>query len=397
MCLKTKLSLNYINYFLFFIIALFLTRQVPLNNYSFVMNIAVILFFVFNAFEIAKNIKKEVILQSIIFFTFLALLLMIFYSIYLENEVSLIVRFFLIIVLIFLAYFIKPNKKYINIFMFFIGLQAVFIICFELYLMINFSLDTYGLVRHFFLNNNWGDVYTYNGIIWKIQLKGNALLPYAFFVSMVYYQGFKRNLIAGLFLIATLFAGNFAFILGIILFLGLFYIYTKRWTTQKIVLNGFIVIMLSIFLFNPVYNYFSNVVEQKSGRSNSTRIDQTNVLVENMTKNLTTILFGQGLGNTIDVKTEWRDYSGDIYYELQAFYIMNQLGILFFAFFILINILLAYYMFKYKLLLIVYASYIFYAFFNPYFLDTSHIVAIVILLGIRKVFDEKNILNTCSI
>ncbi len=382
---------------LFILIVLFLTRQVPFNSYSFIMNISLILFFIFNYRYILININKDKILKQLFFLTIGISLLMIFYSLYLENEPSLIIRFYLIIVLIFLAYFVKPDKKYINIFIFFIGIQALFLICFEIYLMANFSIDTYYPIRHFFLNNNWGDVYTYNGIIWKIQLKGNALLPFAFFISMVYYKGFKRSLIAGLFFVATLLAGNFAYILGIILFLGLYYIYSKRWTIQKIVLNGFIGIILTIVLFNPTYNYFSNVVEQKSGYSNSTRIDQTNVLVENMNKNLVTILFGQGLGNTVDVKTEWRDYSGAIYYELQAFYIMNQLGILFFTFFILINILLAYYMFKYKLLFIVYASYIFYALFNPYFLDTSHIVAIIILLSLRKVFDEKNIFNTRSI
>lgn len=382
---------------LFILIVLFLTRQVPFNSYSFIMNISLILFFIFNYRYILININKDKILKQLFFLTIGISLLMIFYSIYLENEPSLIIRFYLIIVLIFLAYFVKPDKKYINIFIFFIGIQALFLICFEVYLMANFSIDTYYPIRHFFLNNNWGDVYTYNGIIWKIQLRGNALLPFAFFISMVYYKGFKRSLIAGLFFVATLVAGNFAYILGIILFLGLYYIYSKRWTIQKIVLNGFIGIILTIVLFNPTYNYFSNVVEQKSGYSNSTRIDQTNVLVENMNKNLVTILFGQGLGNTVDVKTEWRDYSGAIYYELQAFYIMNQLGILFFTFFILINILLAYYIFKYKLLFIVYASYIFYALFNPYFLDTSHIVVIIILLSLRKVFDEKNIFNTRSI
>lgn len=382
---------------LFILIVLFLTRQVPFNSYSFIMNISLILFFIFNYRYILININKDKILKQLFFLTIGISLLMIFYSLYLENEPSLIIRFYLIIVLIFLAYFVKPDKKYINIFIFFIGIQALFLICFEIYLMANFSIDTYYPIRHFFLNNNWGDVYTYNGIIWKIQLKGNALLPFAFFISMVYYKGFKRSLIAGLFFVATLLAGNFAYILGIILFLGLYYIYSKRWTIQKIVLNGFIGIILTIVLFNPTYNYFSNVVEQKSESSNSIRIDQTNVLVENMNKNLVTILFGQGLGNTVDVKTEWRDYSGAIYYELQAFYIMNQSGILFFTFFILINILLAYYMFKYKLLFIVYASYIFYALFNPYFLDTSHIVAIIILLSLRKVFDEKNIFNTRSI
>ena len=382
---------------LFILIVLFLTRQVPFNSYSFIMNISLILFFIFNYRYILININKDKILKQLFFLTIGISLLMIFYSLYLENEPSLIIRFYLIIVLIFLAYFVKPDKKYINIFIFFIGIQALFLICFEIYLMANFSIETYYPIRHFFLNNNWGDVYTYNGIIWKIQLKGNALLPFAFFISMVYYKGFKRSLIAGLFFVATLLAGNFAYILGIILFLGLYYIYSKRWTIQKIVLNGFIGIILTIVLFNSTYNYFSNVVEQKSVSSNSIRIDQTNVLVENMNKNLVTILFGQGLGNTVDVKTEWRDYSGAIYYELQAFYIMNQSGILFFTFFILMNILLAYYMFKYKLLFIVYASYIFYALFNPYFLDTSHIVVIIILLSLRKVFDEKNIFNTRSI
>lgn len=382
---------------LFILIVLFLTRQVPFNSYSFIMNISLILFFIFNYRYILININKDKILKQLFFLTIGISLLMIFYSLYLENEPSLIIRFYLIIVLIFLAYFVKPDKKYINIFIFFIGIQALFLICFEVYLMANFSIDTYYPIRHFFLNNNWGDVYTYNGIIWKIQLKGNALLPFAFFISMVYYKGFKRSLIAGLFFVATLVAGNFAYILGIILFLGLYYIYSKRWTIQKIVLNVLVGVLFITALSIPAYSYFTEIVQKKAVSSNPIRIDQTEVLIENMSESIPTILFGQGLGNTVDVKTEWRDYSGAIYYELQAFYIMNQLGILFFTFFILINILLAYYMFKYKLLFIVYASYIFYALFNPYFLDTSHIVVIIILLSLRKVFDEKNIFNTHSI
>ena len=64
----------------------------------------------------------------------------------------------------------------------------------------------------------WGDVYTYNGVFWRIQLKGNALLPFAFFVSWIYLSSFKRYLISSLFLVALILAGNFAFILGVIVF-----------------------------------------------------------------------------------------------------------------------------------------------------------------------------------
>ncbi len=87
-----------------------------------------------------------------------------------------------------------------------------------------------------------------------------------------------------------------------------------------------------------------------------------------MSENIITILFGQGLGNKIDIKTQWKDYSDNIYYELQSLYIMNQVGILFFTWFVIINILLSKYFIKYKILLIAYVSYIFYALFNPYFL-----------------------------
>jgi len=248
-----------------------------------------------------------------------------------------------------------------------IGIQALFLIVFELFMMINFSIDNYYPVRQFFRNNDWGDVYTYNGVVWKIQLKGNALLPFAFFISMIYYHSKLRFIMATIFLIATLIAGNFAFILGVILFVGLYYMYSKRWTVQKIVLNGLLGIILLSIVSVPGYDYFFDVVKSKSVQSNPTRIDQFEVLINDMNEDMITLLMGQGLGNTVNKKTQWRNYTGAFYYELQAFYILNQVGIPFFGFFIIINMLFAWYFIKYKLLLISYGSYIFYAFFNPYF------------------------------
>jgi hypothetical protein len=223
---------------------------------------------------------------------------------------------------------------------------------------------------------------------------GNALLPFAFFVSFIYYQKKLRILMLFIFILAILCAGNFAFLLAILLFSGLYYIYIKRWTLKKIVINGFLGIILLSVIAVPSYTYFAKIIEKKAISSNPTRIDQGNVLINNMAEGLSTILFGQGLGNKINVKTQWRDYSHSIYYELQALYIMNQVGIIFFSFFILLNLLLSIFFIKYKVLLIAYASYIFYALFNPYFFDTNHIVVIIVLLSLRKVLDDKNIYDT---
>lgn len=361
------------------------------------MNISLILFFIISYKHILQNIHKNKILKQLAFITIGLLLLMIFYALYLGNEPSLIIRFFIILVLIVLAYFVKANKKYVNIFMFFIVLQAILVISFEAILVIFFDEKSYLSIRHHFLNNDFGDIYTTTGTWWKVQLRGNALLPFAFFISIILYRKKIRIFLGGLFLLAIVCAGNFAFILGVLLFTVLYYIYSKRWTVQKIVLNGLVGGLFISVISIPAYSYFVEIVEKKAVSSNPIRLDQIKVLVDNMSESISTILFGQGLGNTVNAVTQWRDYSDNIYYELQTLYILNQVGIIFFVIFILVNILFAKYVIKYGLLMITYGVYIFYAFFNPYFLDTNHIVVIIILLSLRKVFDEKNILNTHSI
>jgi len=375
--------------FLFFLVTLFLTRGVPLKPYSVIMNMSILLFIIFNYKYILNSIQKKIIVKSFLFVTFVIILLGIFYSIYMGNEISLIIRFFMIIVLVLLSYLVKPKKQYISLFIFLITLQALFIILFEIYLVSSFDIKSYYPIRAFFQAKAWGDVYTLNGVIWKIQLLGNALLPFALFVSTIYYSGKKRITFILIFLIAIFCAGNFAFILAISLFFTLYYFYSKRWTIQKIIINGISSFILIAIISIPLYTYLGDVIVTKAISSNPIRIDQANVLIDDMSKDISTILFGQGLGNKIDIKTQWRDYSNSIYYELQSLYIMNQVGILFFILFILLNILLSIYFIKYKLLLIAYGSYIFYALFNPYFLDTNHIVVVIVLISLKKVLDER--------
>lgn len=388
---------HYISLIFFSLVVLFLTRQIILMRYSFVINIFLLLFFIINSKSIIRNISSNILIRTTVSFILILLLLMVLYSLCLRNDPLLITRFFIILVSLLLAYFVKPHVEYISIFVFFITLQALLVITFELILILFFDYESYLPIRMYFLNNNLGDIYTINGNFWKIQIRGNALLPFAFFISMIYYEGKKKKFFSGIFLLAILCAGNFAFILGIILFTVLYYMYKTKWTIQKIAQNSLFGIIFFLIVSIPLFNYFTKVVKYKSISSNPIRIDQAKVLINNMNENLGTIIFGQGLGNVLNVKTQWRDYTGDIYFELQSLYILNQVGILFFVLYVIVNIIFTKYSIKYPQLLIAYFSYIFYAFFNPYFLDTNHIVVIIILLSLKKIFDEKNILNSCYI
>ncbi|MBT5490769.1 oligosaccharide repeat unit polymerase [bacterium] len=392
-----KIHKESIGLFLFTVIVFFLTRQVPFNSYSIIMNIALILFFVYNYKNILITLDKLLILKYIFFSISIILFSFIFYSLYLNNEPNLIIRFVILLSLIMLSYTINPDKRYISIFLFFIILQSLFIIGFEIFLLINFDILTYIPIRHYFNNMGYGDVFTFGGMLYKIQLLGNALLPFGLFIVWLFYSGYKKYLFSIVIFIAITFAGNFAFILALIIFYILYFLYKTRWTLQNIVLNSFFIIILVLFTGKPIYNYFGNVIKHKAISSNPVRIDQFNVLISDMNNNLGTLVFGKGLGNTVDIKTEWRNYENRVYYELQSIYILNQIGFVLFLMFIFINILLSLHFIKYKILLITYFTYIFYASFNPYFLDTNHIVVIIVLISLRKVFDEKNIYNTRSI
>lgn len=381
--------INRLSTFLFFVVVLFLTRQMPLGQYSYLMNIALFLFFILNFLYVYKEIKSSLILNYILCIVFLFFWIMFFYSVFIRgNNVGLVVRFSFIINIILLSYICFPQKNYINIFLWTVGLQAVFVILFELYMMRYHTLESYSDLRETVISMGWGDVYTYDGFFWKIQLKGNALLPFAFFVSWVYFSSLKKYLISSLFLVALFLAGNFAFVLGVIVFLAIYYMILSLESMNRILKYMVFCFFSILLLVFPVASYVSSKIESKSTYSNPTRIDQAEVLLADLSEN---IFLGSGLGNTINVKTDYRDYTDNIYFELQALYFLNQMGVLYFTVFVLLNFILCFHFIKYLSLFAAYFSYIFYAFFNPYFLDTSHVVVILVLISLRRFFDEKNL------
>lgn len=127
-----------------------------------------------------------------------------------------------------------------------------------------------------------------------------------------------------------------------------------------------------------------------------TRYDQAEVLMDNLSESATTFVLGQGLGNLVDVVTPFRDYSDMVYYELQALYFFNQMGVLNFVLFILVNIYLAFKTIRYPQLLFVYLCYVVYAVTNPYILDTIHFVVIISLVISSKIYENRKYNNVVS-
>lgn len=127
-----------------------------------------------------------------------------------------------------------------------------------------------------------------------------------------------------------------------------------------------------------------------------TRFDQITVLINSMNISYVNLLFGNGVGHTLNVITPARDYTGDIYFELQALYFLNQLGFIPFTVLFLFHM----YLFTKRVLdfkcRLIYFSYLFYASINPYFLDSSHIVVLLLILALNtSQFNKKS--NLCDI
>ncbi len=346
------------------------------------MNLGTFAFFVIQFKWVIENNNKYNVVLLLLYL--LAIAFLIPYSIFMGNNLGLVFRFSFILLFLMLGFFIKPNEKYLSVFLFFNIFQALFLIGFHLILNYFFTIDTYNIVRFWFKEHGFGDVYTYNGYLYNIQLLGNALLPVSFFICLVIFKGFKRFLMASISLLGVLVAGNFAFFLGVFIFFVLFIFIKVKVEFINWILSFAFLFCISLAMFNPVLNYIETTLDKKSEESNPVRIDQAQVLLDDLKESNFTFLFGKGLGNTVDRKTKWRNYQDNVYFELQSLYFLNQLGVLPFLIFVSFNILLIIIFFSNPLVKATYISYLFYSSFNPYFLDTSHIIVVVVLISLNR-------------
>ncbi|MCA2071910.1 O146 family O-antigen polymerase [Escherichia coli] len=371
----------------------FLFRQYPLLKYSSIMNVSCLLFLIFVTFFIKRGVfSSGIFLFSLIFLSVHGL-----YSLYSGNDPVLISRFYIILALIIVSYYAAIKSiSYINIFIFLAVTQAFVIIGLEAFMFLNFRFSDYSAIRNYFIDNQFGDIYTYNGFFYHIQIKGNALLLFSYMISFYIYNktNNKLYLLSSMFLaLAVLFCGNLAFYITFLIHAFIFLFLRKARTYNQLLLKVFIfLITFGVFISYSGIEYLVKAYELKFQGANfssmGTRFDQFNVLIDDLFENVLTALVGQGLGNIVNVQTAVRNYSDYIYYELQAVYFLNQLGVLLFLLFVIINVILTLKFIKPIELRIVYMLYILYALVNPYMLDTNHVVVVFILVSLSSIFSK---------
>lgn len=301
-----------------------------------------------------------------------------------QNVPSLIIRFALICLFVLSAYSLNVNCVNSRVLLkgiFYLSLiSCLCIIIFEFLLLFYFSDAEKGVIRNEVINANMGDIYPSGGL-YKIQLRGLPIIPFLYMYSYVsdLFPVKYNYLFRVIFLSAILFAGNFAYILGVLLFHGLLFFHGMKQRKnfhKRIILLFFLIISLSA----PFISYVIDVYESKKEMSNAIRIEQTTLLLEDLNSGVLSLFMGKGLGNTINVSTHFRDYTDNVYFELQIVYILNQLGIIPFLLFLIANI---YFVYKYlpnAKIKIVYLGYVSYAVTNPYIMDTTQIIVIILLL-----------------
>ncbi|MBJ8427411.1 hypothetical protein [Acinetobacter bereziniae] len=372
--------------FLFFIVVFIVTRQVPFSDYSLIANIAVLIL----VFGMVSYDRLNIINICLVA---LWLCVLVQYSLFRGNEYSLILHFMLAILLLITSNFVENvPKKILKIFFILISIQCVFLIIMEVVLNTYYTQSSYLVLREYFSDKGWGDLYTYNGYFYRVQVKGNALIPVAFYLTFIkevqqYIKYIKIHRVLAF--IGICIAGNFAFWISTALFIvGYSLIFGKNKILKIITIFSAFILMSGLLL-----DYVLEVLSRK-GESLGTRGDQYNVLISSLTNNISNFIFGNGLGSTLSIRTSFRDYTGDIYFELQGIYYFFQLGILnaiiFFG-------LMCYFAIKkiyYKDLLFIYGVYVSYAVSNPYFLDTNHIVLIIVLRLIYEFRKENRLYNS---
>lgn len=236
---------------------------------------------------------------------------------------------------------------------------------------------TYSAVRTYSRMMEWGDVYTLGSVFMtRVQLHGNALLVMACIVA--FYKKDKLVYRIAL-LLATLIAGNKAFLIGLF-FLFLYYIFAWFFHGRKIYnfdLKACLLIACAAVALPVLFTGIHSILEEKADFSNAIRKDQARVLLSG------NIIAGNGVGNTITAKTSWRDYTGDNYFELQTLYIINQIGIIGYLLFLVLTFSLCTQNRSSYFTCYIYFVYLAYTFFNPYCFDTSHMITGFLL---RSVF-----------
>jgi hypothetical protein len=319
-----------------------------------------------------KNLNNEYIFLLAIYYIYLTYIL--FTSAFADIEINRIVRFLLILAMLPLFFVINHNSGYNYFYKIFIFLAIIksFTLILLFTAIVFFKVPVFAVEKIFDIDHG---LIFYDKSILHITVKGTAFLLVAFMLRFV--RIMKIDLCNIVLFIGVLIAGNFAYLLGLFCFVFYcffikFFSHNKYWYIHIALL-----IVLLLLVFITIMPYVHYQYEAKKSRSNAIRIDQARALLT--TGNTIT---GNGFGSNVRVITRFRTYTDDLYFELQTLYIINQIGIVGYLFFMFCTIYIFYR--QNRRMLPVYLLYLLYSFWNPYCFDTTHMIAAFLLIGNKK-------------
>lgn len=238
-----------------------------------------------------------------------------------------VIRFFVITLGTLLAFHIRPARVSVSWALLPVTLQAVAIATVSVLLAV---LQDPGLaltVRDYALDANWGDVYSFNGLYYRVQLIGNALLPLLFMISVWRWQrGRVYRVMAVLSLVGLIAAGNLTYFL--IAAIGVMFAQGRRlW--RRLAVRTLLILALPL-MFMAAWGIVDEAVSTKFEGSDSSmgvRFDQLDAAQREVGDAPLKLLLGTGLGARFP-DGQQRNYSQDRYIEMQWLYLSLQLGLL---------------------------------------------------------------------
>lgn len=299
-------------------------------------------------------------------------------SLLLGNDPANALRFFVITVGTLLAFHIRPVAVAPGIVLLPLALQAGLIAAVSIGLGVLHDDELAALVRAWVLETTWGDIYSFDGLYYRVQVIGNALLPLLFLVSLWRWRQSRfHRFMTLLALLGLVAAGNLTYLLmaGVAVLIR-----TWRFALRHMAARIFVALVACVAIA-LAWSTANDVLERKFDGTDSSmgvRFDQLEVAADLWRESPARFVFGAGLGANFPDGRE-RNYSEYQYIELQSLYLLVQLGLVGMALYLATLALGA------RRFLNAHGQCIFWLYMlsgitNPYILDTNQIIATLLLV-----------------
>jgi hypothetical protein len=238
-----------------------------------------------------------------------------------------VIRFFVITLGTLLAFHIRPARISLPWALFPVTLQAVVIATVAISLGV---LQNPGLalaVRDYAVEANWGDVYSFDGLYYRVQLIGNALIPLLFMIAVWRWQvGRVYRVMATLSLLGLIAAGNLTYF--VVAVIAVLWAHGRR-LRRHVVVRIVLVVALPLLVV-AAWSVVDETISDKFDGGDSSmgvRFDQLDAAQRQVGDSPLKLLLGTGLGAPFP-DGQQRNYSQARYIEMQWLYLSLQLGLL---------------------------------------------------------------------